>query len=110
MSNTIQEIKTNKLYAELIILKFLTEKDMYGYEITQKMISEKVNIDEPSGSLTYPILHRLEQSGLISSSRKVIDKKMRVYYHIEQKGLEYFENLRSAYIQTQKNIKSILNN
>jgi PadR family transcriptional regulator, regulatory protein PadR len=70
-----------------IILKLLLEKGrMYGYEITQlvKEISEG-EIELTFGAL-YPILHKLEQEGIVRTESEVINNRNRIYYSITTKG------------------------
>ena len=70
-----------------IILKLLLERgSMYGYEITQlvKEISEG-EIELTFGAL-YPILHKLEQEGIIKTKAEVFNNRNRIYYSITTKG------------------------
>lgn len=49
------------------------------------------------GSL-YPVLYKLEESGLISSQKVLVGKRMtRVYYHIEPAGSEHLQRLILEY-------------
>jgi PadR family transcriptional regulator PadR len=70
-----------------LILKLLLEKGrLYGYQITQ-MISE---ISEGQFELTfgalYPILHKLEQDGLVKTESEITNNRNRIYYSIAPKG------------------------
>lgn len=70
-----------------IILKLLTENEkMYGYEITQKvseMSSGKIKLTY--GAL-YPILHKLENEGIVSTESEVVNNRNRIYYFLTPKG------------------------
>ena len=72
---------------QTIILKVLADNGkMYGYEITQrvKQLSEdKIQLTE--GSL-YPILHKLESTGLLSTEVVFIGKRKRKYYKLTEPG------------------------
>jgi len=72
---------------DTIILKLLSEnKEMYGYEITQKVkeiTSGEMKITE--GAL-YPALHKLEGKGLLSTDVRNIGNRMRKYYSLTKKG------------------------
>ncbi|WP_375238065.1 PadR family transcriptional regulator [Aurantibacter sp.] len=72
-----------------IILKLISESEkMYGYEITQevkKLTSGKIDISE--GAL-YPILHKFEANGLLTTEKVFIGKRVRKYYTITNSGLE----------------------
>lgn len=70
-----------------IILKLISETEkMYGYEITQevkKLTSGKIDISE--GAL-YPILHKFEAKGLLTTEKVFIGKRIRKYYCITNEG------------------------
>lgn len=93
-----------------IILKLLSEnKRMYGYEITQK-VKELTNgkIELTFGAL-YPILHKLEQEGVVKTESEVINNRNRIYYSLTETGkntakerieeLEDFVNTIKALLQ-----------
>ncbi len=70
-----------------IILKLLSEtKQMYGYEITQRvkeLTADKIQITE--GAL-YPTLHALEKEGIVTTEVVNIGKRVRKYYTLTSKG------------------------
>lgn len=103
-------LKKGKNNTELIILCILKDGDYYGYQLSQ-LISQYSGgrISIPEGSL-YPALYRLLDNGYISDEKKQITKRMsRIYYHIEDSGLEYFETLLYEYNHLNEGIHSILN-
>ena len=71
---------------ELILLKLLSRKDMYGYELIQEMslLSEQV-FAMSQGSL-YPFLHGLEDRGLIQSYTREAGGRERRYYRLTPAG------------------------
>ena len=84
----------NKISSELlkgslkpIILKLLKEQSrMYGYEITQRVeeLSEG-KIMLTYGAL-YPILHKLENDGIVITEQEIVNNRTRVYYKLTPKG------------------------
>ena len=70
---------------DMLLLCIIAKQDCYGYEITKqiKLYSHEL-IDIKEGTM-YPILYKLLDENYISSYEKVIDRKVRVYYHIEEK-------------------------
>lgn len=82
---------------------------MYGYEITQK-VKELTNgkIELTFGAL-YPILHKLEQEGVVKTESEVINNRNRIYYSLTEIGkstakerieeLEDFVNTIKALLQ-----------
>ncbi|HOP03378.1 MAG TPA: PadR family transcriptional regulator [Tenuifilaceae bacterium] len=71
-----------------IILKLLSEnKRMYGYEITQRVKElTKGKIELTFGAL-YPILHKLEQEGVVQTESEVINNRNRIYYSLTESGV-----------------------
>lgn len=72
---------------DTIILKLLSEqKEMYGYEITQRvkeLTEGEMKITE--GAL-YPALHKLEGKGILETEVRSIGNRMRKYYSLTEKG------------------------
>ncbi len=95
---------------ELLVLHLLSQRDYYGYELTQTMKTQTDGIlDIPVGSL-YPALYKLIDNGYISDYKKQVGKRLtRVYYHIESTGREHLKNLLEDYYTTNRAIQSILN-
>ncbi|SDZ27881.1 DNA-binding transcriptional regulator, PadR family [Proteiniborus ethanoligenes] len=87
MSGIDKQLKKGVL--NILILKMINRKDMYGYELIQIM-DEKSNgyFKLKEGSL-YPVLYRLEDEGLIESYwnqepyKRTVPRK---YYKITKKG------------------------
>ncbi len=70
-----------------IILKLLFEKGpMYGYEITQLVKEISAGEIELTFGALYPILHKLEQEGIVQTESEVINNRNRIYYSITPKG------------------------
>lgn len=71
-----------KGYVEMLILNFLSEKDLYGYEMTQLVIERGGGyIKIPEGSL-YPTLYKLEDKHMISSYQKQVGKRTKYTFVI----------------------------
>ena len=82
---------------DLVVLSVLMEKDMYGYEIV-KTVKEKSdgNYEIPLGTL-YPVLYRYLESGYLSDRDEIVGKRLRKYYHLEDKGREFYKELLQEY-------------
>ena len=82
----------------LVVLRFLSEKPMYGYEITAALK------DRSDGkymiSILYPVLYRLEEQGFICiSSTEVADGRARSYYSITDAGQAHLEKTWKEYLE-----------
>ena len=66
------------------------------------------SISFPEGSL-YPTFYKLIENGCITDYKKTAGKRLvRVYYHLEPKGLERLNQLKEEYYRTNAGIQSIL--
>lgn len=80
----------------LVVLHLLSEKPMYGYEVS-------ATLKERSGgkytiSILYPVLYRLEEQGYIEiSSTEVADGRARSYYSITGAGRTYLKQTMREY-------------
>lgn len=49
----------------MLLLKLLEEKDMYGYEMIETLRERSNNVFELKAGTLYPLLHSLEEKGLL---------------------------------------------
>ncbi len=80
-----REMKRGTL--EMILLKLLAERPMYGYELVsnlEKRGGEQFQLKE--GTL-YPVLYRLENAGLIEPKWETLERGVpRKYYRLTRAG------------------------
>lgn len=91
----------------LVVLHFLSEKPMYGYEINAALKSRSDG--KYTISILYPVLYRLEEQGYICiSSTEVADGRSRSYYSITDSGREYLEKTRQEYWEISKIFEDLM--
>jgi PadR family transcriptional regulator PadR len=71
---------------ELVILRLLAGRPMYGYELVQAIRQASGRALEFGEGCIYPILHRLEQEGVLSSRREKAGGRSRVVYRVTEAG------------------------
>ncbi len=93
---------------DLVVLNVLREKDMYGYEIV-KAVQEKSggNFELPLGTL-YPVLYRFLENGYLSDRDEIVNKRLRKYYHLEEKGKDFYVKLLEEYRKISEGVNMIL--
>lgn len=94
---------------ELLILSILKEKDSYVYEITKK-ISEysKENLSISQNTI-YAATYKLEGDSKISEYSKLVGKKRtRIYYHIEESGIKYLNELEQQFFKTVEGVENVM--
>lgn len=97
---------------ELILLKLLSRKDMYGYQLIQEMALLSEDVFRMSQGSLYPFLHALEDKGLISSYTQTANGRERRFYHLTVPGhrvLEEKESQWAIYTQAMGKILKGLN-
>lgn len=83
--NLIKQFKKGVL--EIVLLKMLSEKEMYGYELVSELNRRAKSFSIKEGTL-YPILYRLEDEGLMETHWKHPANRgqPKKYYSITEKG------------------------
>ena len=71
---------------ELVILRLLAGRPMYGYELVQAIRQSSGQALEFGEGCIYPILHRLEGEAVLSSRREKVGGRSRVVYRVTQAG------------------------
>jgi DNA-binding PadR family transcriptional regulator len=78
---------------KMLILKLLDEKDMYGHQVVVELAQRTDNAFNIRTGILYPIIHDLENKGMVSSYRGEADNgKERKYYRITDRGRELLNN------------------
>jgi PadR family transcriptional regulator PadR len=89
---TDRELKRGTL--EMVLLKLLTERQMYGYELVttlEKRGGDQFQLKE--GTL-YPVLYRLENAGFIEARWETLERSVpRKYYRLTKAGTSELESL-----------------
>ena len=71
----------------LMLLALLEESDHYGYEIIKELKARSQNAFQFKEGTLYPVLHRMENQGLVQSYRaRAENGKERKYYRITEAG------------------------
>jgi len=85
-----------------IILSILLRGESYGYQIIHKVKDLSGGDLEWSFGMLYPVLHRLEEDGLIRSQWKISENgKMRKYYLINDAGRADLESEKRQWSSVQ---------
>ena len=94
---------------EPIVLRLVSERPMYGYEII-KVVNQRTNnaFEWKEGTL-YPCLHRLEGAGLINSKWSVSENgRNRKYYSITRKGTALLKSKIAEWSAFTKAVNAVL--
>src|SRR5580698_5008494 len=78
---------------ELLILRLLDTREMYGYELVQAIRAKTNDAISLGEGVVYPALHALEREGALKSRRKLVNGRTRVYYSVTRKGEKHLAGL-----------------
>lgn len=93
---------------ELVVLRLLKAKEMYGYEIVQAIRESSGEVITIGEGVIYPVLHTLEKEGALKSRRRSVAGRSRVYYTVTPKGLKRFEALEGDWTALAAAIRAVL--
>ena len=93
----------------MIVLKLIGEKDTYGYEILQELERRGSDFFTLKEGTLYPVLYRLEDSGLICSSWQPGEGRNapKKYYSITEDGSKAYEEYRIIWKKFEDCIRQI---
>lgn len=96
-------------YSELLILQLLSEKDMYGYELTEEILARTDKAFYFTEGAMYLTLIRMHTRGLVSQYRQIVTgKRFRTYYHLEEFGKQYLEYGKKQWLSIYGTVSKIL--
>lgn len=93
---------------ELLILQLLQQQEMYGYEIVQAIRDRTGAVIAIGEGAVYPVLHGLEREGALSSSRKTVNGRSRIYYSVTRTGSSRLADLAEAWTHLAAAIQTVL--
>ena len=93
---------------ELVVLRLLAQREMYGYEIARViriLSNDTLSLGE---GVLYPALHALEQRGLVRSRSAPAEGRRRVYYRLSATGQARLSRLTEDWQRLRTGIEGIL--
>lgn len=92
----------------MLLLKLLSEKDMYGYEMISVLRERSENVFELKAGTLYPLLHSLEEKNLLESYEQEFLGKVRKYYSITKEGRKLLEEKQEEWKEYSRGIAGVL--
>ncbi|WP_066194615.1 MULTISPECIES: PadR family transcriptional regulator [Gracilibacillus] len=82
---------------DMLLLSLLTNQDLYGYEMTQKLHEFSEESYLMSEGTLYPALKRIERKEWVTSYWSQHGSTRRKYYHLSDKGEKELERKRQEW-------------
>ncbi len=93
---------------ELLLLRLLSRREMYGYEIVRAIQSQTNEIFSFGEGCIYPYLHYLEKEKLVTSRRKEVDGRSRHYYKNTSRGDKRLADLTAEWDRVSAGIALVM--
>lgn len=109
MEKTVdRELKRGTL--EMILLKLLSERQMYGYELVSTLEERARGALPIKEGTLYPVLYRLENSGFIEARWETLERGVpRKYYRLTSAGKGELERLIAEWREFAATVNQLLN-
>jgi PadR family transcriptional regulator PadR len=93
---------------EMLVLKLLSRREMYGYEIVKAIQAETSQTLTFGEGCIYPCLHYLKQQKLVNSRRKEVGGRSRNYYELTSRGAKRLEALTTDWSRVTSGISLVM--
>ena len=92
----------------MLLLKLLSEKDMYGYEMIDTLRKRSENVFELKAGTLYPLLHGMEEKGMLEVYEQEYAGKIRKYYHITREGKKILDAKKAEWKEYRTAVNNVL--
>jgi PadR family transcriptional regulator PadR len=107
MAETVFSLK--KGLTEILVLRILSEKEMYGYEIVKTIAERSADVFSVTEAALYTTLYKMEAEELVVSREVLVgNRRRRRYYTLTEKGTSYAGEEIAKYIRMTDGIRKIL--
>jgi PadR family transcriptional regulator PadR len=93
---------------ELLILKLLQAREMYGYEIVQAIAVATGQTITPGEGVIYPLLHALEKDGALKAQPRPAGGRTRIYYALTSKGVRRLFDLTDEWTRVNRAVGQVI--
>ena len=93
---------------ELAILRVLLDGPQHGYAIVQSIATRTGGTLQFGEGSIYPILHKLEQEGLLLTRRETNRGRERIVYRLSKRGIKQLEESRTRWLSVANSIQTLL--
>ncbi len=93
---------------ELLILRLLKDREMYGYELVQAIRTATGEAIVLGEGVVYPMLHMLEREGALQSRRQTVAGRSRIYYTLTPAGDKRLTQAATAWTRIAEAVGGVL--
>jgi transcriptional regulator len=94
--------------SELLVLATIQKEPLYGYEIAKRIKTASDQLFTMGEGTLYPILHKLEQDGLLESFWEEFGGRNRKYYSITRTGKQLLKEKKQEWETFTQAIQAVI--
>ena len=94
----------------MLLLKLLSEKDMYGYEMIDTLAQRSNNVFELRAGTLYPLLRNLVNQKCLTSYEQEVNGKLRKYYSLTTIGKQLLKEKEKTWHEYSQAVLSVIGN
>lgn len=93
----------------LLILSLLKSEDMYGYQMIEELEKRSQNVFTLKAGTLYPLLHTLEQQGVVEAYETEGDgTRPRKYYRLTKHGRKLYDGKKAEWDAYSSTVNQVL--
>ena len=93
---------------ELLILRLLQVREMYGYEIVRGIRLRSNEAIQFAEGVIYPLLHSLQKRRLVAVRSEKVNGRPRIYYRLTKAGIRRLETKVSEWQRVANAVQAII--
>lgn len=93
---------------DMLLLRLLSEKDMYGYEMIDALRRRSENVFDLKAGTLYPLLHSLAKKKYLRSYDREVNGKTRKYYGITPLGEAFVKEKEAMWKAYSSAVSSVM--
>jgi PadR family transcriptional regulator PadR len=93
---------------ELLILKLLSRREMYGYELAKAVLAASGEALALGEGVLYPVLHGLEAGGALRARAGLVGGRKRIYYTLTARGRRRLQQLSQRWQQVTGAVDAVM--
>ena len=110
MANTGSDLSFMNGVPELLVLRLLSRREMYGYELVRSIGESTGQVIAVGEGCVYPILHAMERKKWVTTRKMAAEDggRMRIYYRLTDAGHGQLEKAAGRWAELSNAVNAVL--
>jgi PadR family transcriptional regulator PadR len=108
MANKGSDLSFMNGVPELLVLRLLSRREMYGYELVRSIGEATGQVIAVGEGCVYPILHAMERKKWVATRKMATDGRIRIYYRLTDAGRGQLEKAAGRWAELSSAVNAVL--